>query len=149
MKFRDYIIEDAPERYIYFGHPQKFYNTKEEKKAEVMARRKWPQHLVINPNQTHKGRYRFATGLKKRSFGIFYDLMDRSEFGIFMPMEDGRWSGGVHKEMMRAQQTGKEVWEINPFNNKIKKIDPRKITPISPDDPYYKKFAWDPDPEKK
>jgi hypothetical protein len=149
MRLKTYIKEDAPEKYIYFGHPQAFYNTPEEKKVEVMARRKWPNHLVINPNQTSKsGRYRFGVGVKKRSFGIFYDLMDRSEFGIFMPLEDGRWSGGVHKEMMRAKKSGKDVYEVNPWKNTIKKIDPAKIKPISPDDPYYKKFAWDPDPEE-
>lgn len=143
-----YLNEDVPERYIYFGHPQKFYSTPEETKVLMMARQKWPDYLVINPNQFSKsGRYRFGTGLKKRSFGIFYDLMDRSEFGIFMPLEDGRWSGGVHKEMMRAKKSGKDVYEVNPWTRKIRKIDPSKIKPISPDDPYYKKFAWDEDPE--
>lgn len=149
MKLKRYLNEDAPERYIYFGHPQKYYSTKEETKVLMMIAKKWPNHLVITPNQTSKsGRYRFAAGLKKRSFGVFYDLMDKAEFGAFMPLEDGRIGGGTHKEMMRAKTTGKDVWLVNPWKNTIKKIDPAKIKPISPDDPYYKKFAWDPDPEE-
>ncbi len=133
------ITEEGAEKYIYFGHPRLYYNTNEETKAIKMIMKKWPNHLIINPNQ----KQRFDRQVKKMGFKIFNILVDKCEIGVFMLMEDGRWGGGIYKEAYRMESHGKSIFEVNPWKNYIKKTTTKGITPIGPDDPYYKKFTYD------
>jgi hypothetical protein len=139
MKFKDYINEDAPEKYVYFGHPRLYYNTKWENKCIQMIQKKWPEFIIMNPNQ----RQRFEKSVKKMGFKIFNILVDKCEFGVFMLLEDGRWGGGIYKEASRMESQGKPIYEINPWKNYIKKTTTKGVTPIGKDDPYYKKFTYD------
>jgi len=135
---KEYLKEEI-ERRIYFGHPRLYYNTKWETKAIQMIQKKWPNHIVLNPNQ----RNRFEKSVKKSGFKIFYTLVDRCEFGAFMLMEDGRWGGGIYKEAEYMEKQGKKIWEVNPWKGYIKKTTTRGVTPIGKDDAYYKKFTYD------
>lgn len=139
MKFKQYLTEDSPEQYIYFGHPRLYYNTNEETKAIQMIMKKWPDYIIMNPNQ----RNRFEKSVKKSGFKIFNILVDKCEFGVFMLMEDGRWGGGIFKEASRMESSGKKIFEINPWKGYIKKTTTKGVTPIGKDDPYYKKFTYD------
>jgi len=139
MKFKQYIKEEGQELFLYFGHPRLYYNTKWETKCIQMIQKKWPNYIIINPNQ----RNRFEKSVKKGGFQIFYTLTDRSKIGVFMLMEDGRWGGGIYKEAEYMEKNGKEIYEINPWKNYIKKTSTRGVTPIGKDDPYYKTFSYD------
>jgi len=140
MKLKQYLKEEI-ERRIYFAHPQMYYNTKWETKAIQMIMKKWPEHKVVNPNQHD----RHTRVIKKSGFQIFYQMIRLSEFGVFMPLENGKWSGGVFKEAIRTNKEGKEVWEVNPWKNYIKPMKIAGVKPIAKDDPYYDQFSWDED----
>jgi len=133
------IVEDAPERLIYFGHPRLYYNTKWETKAIQMITKKWPEFIILNPNQ----RQRFEKSVQKSGFKIFYTLTNRSEFGVFMLMENGKWGGGIYKEAERMEQQGKKIYEVSPWKRYIKPTTTRGVTPMGKDDPYYKNFSYD------
>jgi len=140
MKLKQYLKEEI-ERRIYFAHPQMYYNTKWETKAIQMIQKKWPNHVVVNPNQ-HS---RFERAIKKSGFQIFYQMVKLCEFGVFLPLENGKWSGGVFKEALMAKKEGKKIWEINPWKNYIKPMKTSGVKPIPKDDPYYNQFSWDED----
>ena len=55
-----------------------------------MINKKWPDFIILNPNQ----RQRFEKSVQKSGFKIFYTLTKRSEFGVFMLMENGKWMCG-------------------------------------------------------
>lgn len=144
MKLKQYLSEEI-ERRIYFAHPQAYYNTKEETKCIQMIMKKWPDHQVVNPNQ----RDRHSRVIQKTGFQIFYQMVRLSEFVVAMSLKDGRWSGGVFKEAVRAKKEGKKIWEINPWKNYIRPMKTSGVKPIEKDDPYYDQFSWDEDEVKK
>jgi len=140
MKLNRYIKEEI-ERRIYFGHPRLYYNTKWETKAIQMIQKKWPNLIVLNPNQ----RNRFEKNVKKSGFKIFYTLVDRCEIGAFMLMENGKWGAGIFREAQQMEKSGKKIFEVNPWKNKIKPTTTRGVTPMDRNDPYYKRFTYDED----
>ena len=116
-------IEDFPlYGKLYFGHPQKYYNTKWETKAIQMIMRKFPRHNVINPSGPKWGRR-----AEKLGFQPFYQAIRLADLGIFMPIDETGilFSGGTHKEAVRTEKEGKEVWVVNPWKNTLKK---RKVS---------------------
>ena len=144
IKIDESIINEEIIRRIYFAHPQMYYNTKWETKCIQMIMKKWPDHQVVNPNQHD----RFDRVIKKSGFQIFYQMVKLCEFGTFMPLQDGRWSGGVFKEALMTKKQGKDVWEVNPWKGSIKPMKISGVKPIAKDDPYYKQFSWDEDEVK-
>jgi len=131
-----------PYKKLYFGHPQKYYNTKWETKAIQMIMKEFPQHNVINPSGPKWGRR-----AKKLGFQPFYQAIKLADIGVFMPIDDSGklFSGGTYKEAVRTEKEGKEVWVVNPWKNTLKKRKVSTMKSISKSDPYYDKYSWDED----
>jgi hypothetical protein len=137
MRLKEYINETV-EKYLYFGHPRLYYNTKEENKAIQMISNKFRNHLIVNPNQK-----RYQKNSNKMGFKIFNILVDRCDIGVFMLMKDGTWGAGIYKEAQRMESQGKKIFEVNPRKNFIKLTTTKNIIPLGKDSWYYKKFKYD------
>jgi len=139
MRYKQYLNEEGVEKKLYFGHPRLYYNTKWETKAIQMIMKKFPDYIILNPNQ----RNRFEKSVKKGGFKIFYTLTERSNIGVFMLLEDGRWGGGIYKEAEYMEKQNKKIFEVNPWKKYIRPTTTKGVTPINKDDPYYKQFTYE------
>ena len=132
MKLKHYLKEEI-ELKIYFGHPRAFYKTKYESKSLMLIKKKWPNHVIINPGQPG----RFDTSVAKSGFKVFFSMVARSQLGIFMSMKDGKWTMGTWREAVRTEQEGKEVWRVNPWKGTITKMsNVKSIKPLSNKETY-------------
>lgn len=141
-KINNYLKEDAPERRIYFAHPQKYYNTRLETISMQLINKKWPNHVIINPSGP-----KWPRRAAKLGFQPFYQAIRLAEFSVFMPLDEtGKLlSGGAYKEAVRTDKLKKDIWIVNPWKKTLKKVKLSDIRGISKDDPYYKTYLWDED----
>lgn len=143
MRFKTYMKEDAPERRIYFAHPQKYYGTKWETKAMQMIQKKWPNHVIINPHGP-----KWARRAAKLGFQPFYQAIRLAEFVVILLFDKNNpdlLGGGSYKEAVRAESEGKDVWIVNPWKGTLQKRKVSSLKGLSKDDPYYKQYSWDED----
>ena len=108
---------------VYFGHPGPTYNTKYERQAIKEIQKEFPNNKVLNPNQPGmEKRY------KEKGFDIFFDLIDKTAFGVFMTTLDGRWGIGIYEEAYYMHKSGKKVYELNPNTWEFKLIKNPSVT---------------------
>lgn len=140
-KLSKYLNEEGAELRIYFAHPQLYYNTKWETKAIMMIKKKFPQHIIINPSGSS-----WSRRAQKLGFQPFYQAVKLADLTVALPLEIGSFSGGTHKEMVKAESLGKDVWVVNPWKNTLKQLkNVKSVKFLKKDDPYYDQFSWDED----
>lgn len=130
MRFHDYITE-ANRRKLYYAHPRAYYNKPEEDKAIKMIMKKFPEHIVVNPNVNWiQGR------VDDMGFDIFFKVIDTVEFVVAMPYPDGKMGNGTWREIEYANKKGKEVYVVNPWKNTLELTPINKIKWLSPEETY-------------
>ena len=116
-----YLITEDIGR-VYFGHPGPTYKTKYESQGIKEIEKKFPNYKVINPNQPG-----IESLYKKIGFDVFFNLIDKCVFGVFMTALDGRWGIGIYEEAYYMHKSGKKVYELNPNTWEFKLVkDPTK-----------------------
>jgi hypothetical protein len=132
MKFQNFLVE-SKRRKIYFAHPRAFYNKPEEKKAEGMIMKKFPEHIIVNPNVNWiQGR------VEELGFDIFFKVINTVEFICAMPFPDGKMGNGTWREIEYADKKGKDIYVVNPWKNTLELTPKSKIKWLSPEETYYR-----------
>lgn len=132
MRFNNYIVE-ANRRKLYFAHPRAFYNKPEEKKAEGLINKKFPEHIIVNPNVSWiQGR------VEELGFDIFFKVIDTVEFICAMPFSDGKMGNGTWREIEYADKKGKDIYVVNPWKGTLELTKKTFIKWLSPEETYYR-----------
>ena len=104
---------------LYFAHPISIYNTRKESVLLDMITKtsflSYPE--VLNPNsQYHECQY------KIKGMDYFLNLVDSCDALIIYPFEDGYIGAGIVKEALRAIDSKKRVYYINPKDFSIEEV---------------------------
>lgn len=104
---------------IYFAHPISIYNTRKESVLIDMIGKTsfltYPE--VLNPNSEYN-----ECQYKKLGMDYFKSLVDSCDALIIYPFEDGYIGAGIVKEALRAIDSKKRVYYINPMTFSIEEI---------------------------
>ena len=111
-------------KFIYFGHSRMFYDTKEEKKAIEIIRKRFPNYRLLNPNkEKHQINCDdFYTGVPGTEMEYFINLTKMCEFGIFMVYDKTKWSPGSYTEATDMIKSGKKVYLLSVKDWKMRRI---------------------------
>ena len=103
----------------YFAHPVSIYNTKKESVLIDMIRNTsfLSNPLVVNPNSEYHEQF-----YKKEGMDYFLKLVDECDAVVIYPFEDGTIGAGIVKEALRAVDSGKRVYQIDPVTFSMEEI---------------------------
>ena len=133
MRLEQFLITESKRRKIYFAHPRAFYSKPEEKKAEQLISKEFPEHIIVNPNVDWiQGR------VEELGFDIFFKVINTVEFICAMPFKDGKFGNGTWRECDYANKKGKDIYVVNPWKGTLVKTPFNKIQGLSPEDTYYR-----------
>lgn len=105
----------------YYAHPITSYGTKEEE--DDVASLTKAGFEVLNPNSAENEEKYKAQGMQ-----LFLDLVDTCDVLAFRPFDDGMLPAGVYKELARAYDTGKPVFEIDPWiGERVLSVDETRV----------------------
>ena len=107
MKLKQYLTEKT--NTLYFGHPGPTYNTALEKRGIEEIKKKFSGVKIFNPAKIPNAEKRY----KEEGFDMFFDAIDKTDFGVFMTAKDGRWGIGIYEEAYYMHKSGKKVWELD------------------------------------
>ena len=103
---------------IYFAHPINIYNTFKENHLVLFITDYFRGSEIVNPNSIKN-----EEGYRKEGMEYFLKMVDECNCLIIYPFEDNTIGAGIVKEALRASDANKTIYQINPKDWSIRKIE--------------------------
>jgi len=130
MKLCQYLIESNRLK-VYFAHPRATYGKPEETKCIKMITDKFPEHIIVTPNNSN-----IIDRANKMGFDIFFGIINTTQIMCVMPFKDGIIGNGAYRECEHASKKGIPIFVVNPWNNTITVTPFHKLKGISPEETF-------------
>lgn len=110
---------------IYFAHPINTYNTEYEIMSIKSIKDKFPNSIILNPGeqQYQDGFKDYISNDPKEYMGYFRDLVNTCSVIVYLPFRDMKIGAGVRYEIYHLHQRFNNIYEINPKNFSIRKVN--------------------------
>jgi hypothetical protein len=119
------MMDICEEVTIYFAHPINTYNTEYEIMSIKSIKDKFPNSIILNPGeqQYQDGFKDYISNDPKEYMGYFRDLVNTCSVIVYLPFRDMKIGAGVRYEIYHLHQRFNNIYEINPKNFSIRKVN--------------------------